>query len=191
MTGNLRSEANSSFGARRSAAAALLVTGLPRKDNHGVAGVEEHRGVEYDILVHTQGHFGQCVGDESRVGHGLKQVSADGIKKFDLTSMRGFDHLHDFKARIGRSRVMPEIRETAGGVVVDRKSAGKFIGLRAALASSLHSAMAADRHDATLFTTQHATRESEIDNRLDIIDAEFMLREADAVDDHCGARTRV
>src|SRR6266545_388420 len=105
--------------------------------------------------------------------------------------MRGFEHLDDFQARTGRHRVMPEIRETAGGVVVDRKSAGKFIGLRAALAPSLHAAMAADRHDATLLTAQHAATESEIDNRLDIIDAEFMLREADAVDDHCGTRARV
>src|SRR5438093_3086456 len=105
--------------------------------------------------------------------------------------MRGFDHLHDFQARIGRHRVMPEIRETAGGVVVDRKSAGKLIGLRAALAPSLHSALAADRHDATLLTAQHAARESEIDDRLDVIDAEFMLREVNAVDDYCGARARV
>jgi len=79
--------------------------------------------------------------------------------------MRGLDHLRDFKSRIGRDRMAPKIGESPRVFVVDRKSTGKFIGLRAAFAAPLDAAVAANGHDPTLLAAQHAARQGEIDDR--------------------------
>ena len=141
--------------------------------------------------MHAHGNLHERFADILRIGHGFEQVAADCIEKFDLAVVRRFDHMRSLESRVGRHRVMPQIGKASRGVGVDGKPAGKFIRLGAALTAALHAAVAADRHDAALFPAQHAARQGEIDDRFDIVDAEFMLGQAHAVHDHGGARLAV
>ena len=84
MSRDLRGETDSSFGVGGRASATLLVAGLTGKDEHRLLSVEEHGGVENDILMHSYGDFFQRSGDEVAVGHGFQQIAADGIEKIEI-----------------------------------------------------------------------------------------------------------
>src|SRR5580700_6326772 len=80
--------------------------------------------------------------------------------------------------------MMPEIRKAPGVLIVDCESTGKFIRFCAAFPAALDSAVAPDGHNAALQAPEHASRQREIDDGLDVIDAELVLREFHVVDEH-------
>src|SRR5512132_1035824 len=114
MSRNLWGEADSSFGIGGRSSAALLVTGLARKDEHRLLSVEKHGTVENDILMHSYGDFFQCSGNEIPVRHGFQQIAADGIEKVEVAVTRRLHHLRDPESRLGGDRMAPKVRETAG-----------------------------------------------------------------------------
>src|SRR6266850_7418716 len=144
MSRNLRGKADSSFCIGGCSSAALLVTGLARKDEHRLLSVEKHGAVENDILMHSYGDFFQCSGYEFPVRHGFQQIAAYGIEKVKFSFTCRLDHLRYPESWLGRERVAPQVREAAGAFVIDWKSAWELVRLGPALAAPLDAAVTTD-----------------------------------------------
>jgi hypothetical protein len=123
------------------------------------------------------------------VGHGLEQVATERIEQVDLAAMRGLEHLQGAMALAARQRSTPQRLESAPvRLVRDLEATRILVGIHAAFAAALHAGVSADGHDPALLAAEEPTGQREIDQRFHVVDAEAMLGEPHAVDEHRALR---
>ena len=181
---NLRTEHNAPLSAGLRAAIVLLVTRLGREQNHLFPGGDEHLVGEDDVLVDAQRHVGQGATDVLRLGQGTQKISAQAIQQIQFAARASLHHLRRRKARFVRHReaVKPGKRRCVLGV--DGFSAGKRRRVSAHLGPALHRRMAANGHQPALVASDKTLRQAKIQNHLDGIGAEGVLRDPHAPHQH-------
>ena len=178
--GDLRRIPDAALRARGRSAALLLVARGRRQDENRRRRIDQHRLREDEILEYQRGDALEGLAHPRRIGERVEKVPPDGVEDVERALVGRVDHLLGRQpGRVGHG--MPPEPGHAPRVLLrhghPREVGG---GDRSHLGGPLHSAVAAHRHEAASLASDHPAREGEVDDRLNVLDAEPVLGEPHA-----------
>src|SRR5579859_313280 len=132
--------------------------------------------------MHAQCRLLQRLTDIVWIWQHIQEIATATIEHIQSSIVGSIDHLYGTQARLHGNIKTPDLFEACS--VLSRKRRTTWQGIRrgANLSAALHTTMSANRHNTTMFFSQPALREGDIDNGLDVLYAKGVLRNAHAPD---------